>query len=135
MKRRRLRRSLKRKIYELFCAIEIENRYDKQDILSMYLNLIYFGNGAYGVESASKMFFGLSVKDLNETECAMIVATISNPTIYSPLTNLPNSLNKTERIMKSMIEAGFISEALATTQFAELQLTNARFWLICLMTC
>ena len=72
-----MERSIKRKIYESFCAVEIEKRYDKLDILSMYLNLIYFGNGAYGVEAASKMFFGKSVKELNETECAMIVAAIS----------------------------------------------------------
>ena len=57
-----MERNLKRKIYEAFCAREIEKRYDKQDILSMYLNLIYFGNGAYGVESAAKMFFGTSVR-------------------------------------------------------------------------
>ncbi|MDY6935109.1 MAG: transglycosylase domain-containing protein [Spirochaetota bacterium] len=112
-----MERSLKRKIYELFCAFDIERRYDKQDILSMYLNLIYFGNGAYGVESASKMFFGSSVRELNETECAMIVATISNPSIYSPLANLSSSLDKTRRIMKSMVDSDFISEGMALAQF------------------
>ena len=60
-----MERNLKRKIYEAFCAREIEKRYDKQDIISMYLNLIYFGNGAYGVESAAKMFFGTSVRELS----------------------------------------------------------------------
>ncbi|HDP79339.1 MAG TPA: PBP1A family penicillin-binding protein [Spirochaetes bacterium] len=110
-------RSIKRKIYEAFCAHEIEKRYDKQDILSMYLNLIYFGNGAYGVESASKMFFGLSVRELNETECAMIVATISNPLVYSPLSNLNNSLKKTRRIMKSMVEAGYTKKQRADYQY------------------
>ncbi len=110
-------RSMKRKIYEAFCAREIEKLYDKQDILSMYLNLIYFGNGAYGVESASKMFFGLSVKELNETECAMIVATISNPLIYSPLSNLNNALKKTRTIMKSMVAAGYTKKERADYQF------------------
>lgn len=112
-----MNRNLKRKIYELFCAVEIEKRYDKQDILSMYLNLIFFGNGAYGVESASKMFFGVSVNELNETECAMIVATISNPSIYSPLASLVSSFNKTKVIMRSMIEAKFISQEQAVEQF------------------
>lgn len=112
-----MERSFKRKVYEMFCAHEIEKRYDKQDILSMYLNLIYFGNGAYGVESTSKMFFGKSVRSLNETECAMIVATISNPAIYSPLSNLSNSINKTKRIMRSMIDAGFMNEKRADYQF------------------
>ncbi len=111
-----MERELKRKIYEAFCAVEIEKRYDKQDILSMYLNLIYFGNGAYGVESTSKMFFGKSVKELNETECAMIVATISNPLIYSPLLNMQNSFRKTKRILKSMIDAGYMEERVAIDQ-------------------
>ena len=113
-----MRRSLKRKIYEAFCALEIEKRYDKQDILSMYLNLIYFGNGAYGVEAASKMFFDMSVKDLNEIECAMIVGAISNPLIYSPLSNLNNSIHKTRRIMQSMVDAGFIKKERADYQFS-----------------
>ncbi len=105
-----MERNLKSKIYDSFCAREIEKRYDKQDILSMYLNLIYFGNGAYGVESAAKMFFGISVRELTMSECAMIVATISNPGIYSPISDLDDSLKKTRRILESLADAGFISE-------------------------
>ncbi len=101
-------RTIKRKIYEMFCAFEIEERYDKQDILLMYLNLIYFGNGAYGVEATAKMFFGQGVEGLGEVECAMIVATISNPLLYSPISNLENSIKKTKRILQSMIDAGFL---------------------------
>ncbi len=112
-----MERSLKRKIYEAFCAHEIEQRYDKQDILSMYLNLIYFGNGAYGVESTAEMFFGKSIRQCNETECAMIVATISNPRVYSPLSNLGNSIRKTRRIMKSMVDAGYITRRRADYQY------------------
>ena len=112
-----MERSLKRKIYEAFCAHEIEKRYDKQDILSMYLNLIYFGNGSYGVESTAKMFFGKSIRECNETECAMIVATISNPMVYSPLSNLDNSIRKTRRIMKSMVDAGYITRRRADYQY------------------
>ncbi|RPI93832.1 MAG: hypothetical protein EHM32_07530, partial [Spirochaetales bacterium] len=112
-----MERRLKRKIYEAFCALEIEKRYDKQDILSMYLNLIYFGNGAYGVESTAKMFFGISVRELNETECAMIVGVISNPLYYSPISNLNNSVNKTRRIMKSLVDAGYLKQEVAEAQF------------------
>lgn len=103
-------RNLKRKIYEAYCALEIEKLYDKEDILSMYLNLIYFGNGSYGVESTAKMFFGKSVKDLDLVESMMIVATISNPGIYSPLFNLNNSLNKTKRILESYSDAGYLKK-------------------------
>jgi len=105
-----MERNLKRKIYEAYCAREIENLYDKQDILSMYLNLIYFGNGSYGVESTSKMYFGKSVKELNIVECAMIVATISNPGYYSPLMNINNSISKTKRILYSLNDAGYLNE-------------------------
>ncbi len=103
-----MERNLKRKIYEAYCAFEIEKLYDKEDILSMYLNLIYFGNGSYGVESTSKMYFGKSVKDLDLVESMMIVGTISNPGIYSPLSKLSNSLNKTKRILESYSDAGFL---------------------------
>ncbi len=106
-----MERNLKRKIYEAYCALEIEKFYDKQDILSMYLNLIYFGNGSYGVESTSKMFFGKSVRELDIAESAMVVATISNPLIYSPLSNLKNSVTKTRRILESLSSAGFIKES------------------------
>ncbi|MBP7604153.1 MAG: PBP1A family penicillin-binding protein [Spirochaetes bacterium] len=112
-----MERSLRRKIYEAFCATEIEKRYDKQDILSMYLNLIYFGNGAYGVESTAKMFFGVSVRELDETECAMIVGVISNPLYYSPISNLNNSISKTRRIMKSLVDAGYMKQEAADRQF------------------
>jgi penicillin-binding protein 1A len=105
-----MERNLKRKIYESFCAREIEKRYDKQDILSMYLNLIYFGNGAYGVESAAKMFFGAGVRELPIVECAMIVATISNPKVYSPISDLDASLRKTRRILESLADAGYIKK-------------------------
>jgi len=106
-----MERNVKRKIYETFCAREIEKRYDKQDIISMYLNLIYFGNGAYGVESVAKMYFGTSVRELSQVECAMIVATISNPKLYSPLSDLDSSLKKTRRILESMSDAGYVKEA------------------------
>jgi len=103
-----MERNFKRKIYEAYCAVEIEKLYDKEDILSMYLNLIYFGNGSYGVESTSKMYFGKSVKDLDLPESMMIVAAISNPGIYSPLSNLNNSINKTKRILVSYSDAGYL---------------------------
>ena len=112
-------KSIKRKIYEAFCAYEIEKLYDKDDIMSMYLNLIYFGNGAYGVESASKMFFGKSAIECNTAECAMIVSTISNPLYYSPMNNLNNSVKKTNVILYSLADAGFFSEKKADFIYKE----------------
>ncbi len=114
-----MERNLKRKIYEAYCAVEIEKLYDKQDIMSMYVNLIYFGNGSYGVESTAKMFFGKSVKELDVVECSMIVATISNPGYYSPLLRLNNSVNKTKRILKSLSDAGYLNKASIDGLFKE----------------
>jgi len=114
-----MERNLKRKIYEAYCAIEIEKYYDKQDILLMYLNLIYFGNGSYGVESTSKMYFGKSVRDLDIVETSMIIATISNPAIYSPLSNLNNSVVKTKRILHSLIETGYLKSSDPETMMKE----------------
>jgi penicillin-binding protein 1A len=114
-----MERNIKRKVYEAFCASDIEKRYDKQDIMSMYLNLIYFGNGAYGVESAAKMFFGTSVRELSLVECAMIVATISNPKIYSPLSDLDASARKTRRILESLAAAGYIKKERADRLYGE----------------
>ncbi len=114
-----MERSMKRKIYEAFCAVKIEEKYDKQDILSMYLNLIYFGKGAYGVESASKMYFGKSIRECTLAECAMIVATISSPRTYSPLINLDNSVRKTRRILQSLVEAEYITEKTAQKSFID----------------
>lgn len=112
-----MERSLKRKIFEVFCAWEIEKHYDKQDILSMYLNLIYFGNGSHGVEATAKMYFGKSVKQCTNVECAMIVATISSPKSYSPLSNLDNSVRKTRRILQSMVDAGFMDGNKADSEY------------------
>lgn len=115
-----MERSIKRKVYEAFCAKAIENRYDKQDIMSMYLNLIYFGNSSYGVESTSRMYFGKSVRDLTDAECAMIVATISNPMHYSPLNNLNNSVVKTKRILQSLVDAGYMEQKKADYEYKRL---------------
>lgn len=112
-------RSYKRKVYEIFCAKEIERNYDKSDIMTMYLNLIYFGNGSYGVESTAKMYFGKSVRTLDDVECAMIVGTISNPLVYSPLNNLPNSLRKTKRILRSLVDAKYMTQARADYQYKQ----------------
>ncbi|MBN1500754.1 MAG: transglycosylase domain-containing protein [Spirochaetes bacterium] len=115
-----MERSVKRKVYEAFLALEIERRYDKKDILSMYLNLIYFGNSSYGVESTSKMYFGKSVKDLTDGECAMVVATISNPMIYSPLNRLNNSVVKSRRILQSLVDSGFLEQKKADYEYSRL---------------
>ena len=73
-----------RKITEIFTALELENDYDKKDILEWYLNEIFLGNGCYGVQSASRLYFGKDVSELTLAECASLAGITNNPSLYSP---------------------------------------------------
>ena len=103
-------RSIKRKIYEFLCAKEIEKRFSKKDILLMYVNLIFFGHGAYGVENASLLYFNKKSKELDIGESALLVSLISNPYKYSPFVNLTSSKAKHYAVLKRMAEVGYIKE-------------------------
>ncbi|MBR0262219.1 MAG: transglycosylase domain-containing protein, partial [Selenomonadaceae bacterium] len=72
-------RTYKRKIQEIFLALQLEKQYTKQEILELYLNQIYFGQGAYGVQAAAKTYFGKNVEDLNLAECAMLAGIPKSP--------------------------------------------------------
>lgn len=103
-------RSLKRKIYEFFCARELEKIYTKEDILLMYSNLILFGHGAYGVQFASQLFFKKNAKDLDLGEASFLVGLISNPSRYSPFLNKKNTLVKHKAVLDRMVALGYLSE-------------------------
>ena len=77
--------TVKRKITEIFRALELEKNYEKEDILETYLNLVFFGNRAYGVQAAAETYFGKNVEDLTLAESAMIVGLTNNPSRYNPL--------------------------------------------------
>ena len=81
-------RTLKRKIQEIFLALQLERQYTKQEILELYLNQIYFGQGAYGVQAAARTYFNKDVEDLTLNECAMLAGIPKSPNYYSPLNNL-----------------------------------------------
>ena len=81
-------RTFKRKISEAMLAIKIEQHYTKQEILEMYMNQIYFGQGAYGVQSAAHIYFGKDVRDLTLAQCAMLAGLPQSPNYYSPFNNL-----------------------------------------------
>jgi len=79
--------TIKRKVREAFLALELEKRYSKEEILSMYLNTVYFGNGAYGIEAASKNLFGKSASELNIAEAALLAALPNQPSLLNPIEN------------------------------------------------
>ncbi len=104
------KKSLLRKIKEAILSFQLERRYTKDEIMELYVNQIYFGSGAYGAESASKLYFGKSAKDLNLTECALIAGLPKSPSRLSPLINLNAAQKRRNIVLKQMLATGIISE-------------------------
>ena len=107
-------RSIIRKIKEAFIAKELEHKYTKDEILTMYLNQIYFGQGAYGIESASLYYFGKHVQNLDIAEAATLAAIPKRPNYYNPFENPKESKNRQELVIDQMVKYGFISADSAT---------------------
>jgi penicillin-binding protein 1A len=106
-------RSYSRKLKEMILALRIEQRYTKQEILSMYLNQIYFGSGAYGVEAAARIYFGKAAKDLNIAECALLAGLPRTPKYYSPFKSPQSALGRRAYVLNRMAATGVISRAQA----------------------
>ena len=104
------RKTLVRKIKEAILAFQLERRYTKDEILELYLNQVYFGSGAYGVESAAKIFFGKSAKDLNLAECALVAGMPKSPSRYSPLVNPDLAIKRRNTVLRQMRDTNIISE-------------------------
>ncbi len=100
--------TIQRKLSEIFGALELEKRYDKQEIVEWYLNAVYFGQGAYGVQMAAQTYFGKDAKDLTLAECAAIVGITNLPTYYDPFYNEQNNKDRQETILREMYEQGYI---------------------------
>lgn len=100
-----------RKIKEAFFTIRIEIFHNKDDILTAYLNHIYYGHGAYGVEAASQYYFAKHAADLTLAEATMLVGIPKGPTYYSPFNNLENAVNRQHFILDKLLRAGIIFEA------------------------
>jgi len=103
-------KSLHRKALEIALTLRIESRYSKDEILTNYLNRIYFGAGAYGVEQAARTYFGKTTAELHPGECAMIVGIIRGPHIFSPLRNMEAAVEQRDQTLARMVDAGFITQ-------------------------
>lgn len=99
-----------RKVEEIFIAWNLEEKYTKDEIIEFYLNNIYFGNGYYGIQSASRGYFNRDVDALSLSEIAFLCAIPNNPTLYDPITNMENTLARRDRILYNMQTDGKISE-------------------------
>ena len=104
-------KTITRKFKEIALATKLEKLYTKDEILSMYLSVIYFGNGAYGVKSASKQYFGKEIQDLTLAECATLAGIIKNPSKYSPKNNIENSMQRRNVVLEIMEKQGYITHS------------------------
>jgi penicillin-binding protein 1A len=120
------RKTLVRKLKEAILAFQLERRYTKDEILELYLNQVYFGSGAYGVESAAKIFFGKSAKDLTLAECALVAGMPKSPSRYSPLVNPDLALKRRNTVLQQMRDTGIISDAAYRQAIKEALYTDER---------
>lgn len=109
--------SITRKIKELWWAIQMERRYSKNEILELYLNKIYFGGGTYGVNAASKYYFGHDATKITPAESAILVIQLSNPAFYNPFDHPNRAMDRQQDVLKSMVAAGYITEEIATESY------------------
>ena len=103
-------KTIKRKLYELLIAINIESKYSKDTILEGYLNTIYFDHGIYGIEDASFFYFGKSASDLTISESAILASIPKGPSIYSPIKNPENNTTRKNLILKELFSDGKINQ-------------------------
>jgi penicillin-binding protein 1A len=103
--------TVRRKIVEIFRALALEKKYTKENILEMYLNIIYLGEKCYGVQSASQVYFGKNVEDLDLAESASLIGITNNPSIYDPYINPDKNKARQVVILDEMLKQGKISQA------------------------
>ncbi|MGE0665440.1 MAG: transglycosylase domain-containing protein [Sphingomonadales bacterium] len=104
-------KTAKRKIQEAMLAYALERRLSKDEILEQYLNRVYFGSGAYGVEAASRRYFAKEVQDISLSEAAMLAGLLKAPSRYSPLNDAKVAEARTRQVLAAMVDAGFITQA------------------------
>lgn len=102
-------KTLKRKIDELFLAMKIERHYSKQEILQMYLNQIYFGDGAWGIKHAAQNYFAKEVKDLSISESALLAGLIKAPSALNPYHHLDKATHRRNLVLAQMRNQGYIT--------------------------
>lgn len=111
--------SIKRKLKELWWAIQMERRYSKDEILELYLNKIYFGGGRYGVNAASKYYFGHDAREITPAEAAILVIQLSNPAFYNPFEYPNRAMDRQKDVLNSMVASNFLTREEADESFDE----------------
>src|SRR5215213_8458452 len=104
-------KTLRRKVNEVFLAVQIEKDFTKDQIFELYANQVYLGHGAYGVEAASRLYFGKQAKELTLPEAAVIAALIRSPMYYSPITHPDRAKMRRDYVLSRMLKEGFLNPA------------------------
>lgn len=111
--------SFKRKFVELWWGLQLERRLTKNEILELYMNKVYFGAGCYGVEAASKFYFGHSSREITVAEAAVLVIQLSNPAYYNPLDNPERAKDRSKEVLDQMVAFGYTDKKTIEESFVE----------------
>src|ERR1700709_573426 len=98
---------------ELVLALWLERKFSKAEILELYLNRVYFGSGAYGVEAAAQRYFGKSARQVTVAEAAMLAGLVKSPSRLAPTRNPEGAEQRAQTVLTAMADAGFITQAQA----------------------
>lgn len=120
------RKTLLRKLREAILALQLERRYTKDEILTLYLNQIYFGSGTYGAASASRVYFDRRLEDLTLSQCALIAGLPKAPSRYSPLINPDLAIKRRNIVLKQMLVTGAITQPMYENAVAERLVSNPK---------
>ena len=104
------KRTLKRKLQEVVLALWLETKFTKDQILTIYLNRVYFGQGVYGADAAAQYYFGVPARDMTAYEAAMLAGMLKGPNKYNPMINPSLARERTAVVLSNMVAAGFLSE-------------------------
>jgi penicillin-binding protein 1C len=124
----RAERSVRRKLREMVLAVQLQQQTSKEHVLALYLNQVYFGNLAYGIEAAAQTYFHKDTTQLSTAECALLAGLIQNPVYYDPLSNLENAKARQAIVLNLMVQRAYLTEADAnSSKQDELQFGSTRF--------
>ncbi|HWV40986.1 penicillin-binding protein 1A [Pseudorhodoplanes sp.] len=112
-------RTFTRKLQELVLALWLERKFSKAEILDLYLNRVYFGAGAYGVEAAAQRYFGKHARDMTLSEAAMLAGLVRSPSRLAPTRNPDGAVRRAQTVLSAMADAGFISGKTAAMAAAQ----------------
>lgn len=104
-------RTLERKVQEAILAVWLESKFSKDEILQLYMNRVYFGAGATGIDKAAQKFFGKSARDVNLSEAAVLAAVLKAPSRYNPIASTKRANTRAREVLSDMVRAGFITKA------------------------